>query len=222
MQTRSLWGWLGDGRSTRRHGRRSSDTYRPVLEALEDRTAPAVVAPVAAVTPTGTFPTVPALTSPLTTTSIGGPQLVTQVVGSKVVTLPANGGNAVQLPPQPSLLSPLPTVTATTGFPGRIVFPGTDLQVRSATGDGPFTQAPGVLPVGGSDGLPPTLSTPQPPRTVIPPLVPLGLPGIGAVDDTTALDTALASDSTQGSNTDQASDAPQATFLDDLGLPVDP
>jgi hypothetical protein len=223
MQTRSLWGWLGDGRSTRRHGRRSSDTYRPVLEPLEDRTTPAVVTPAAAVVPTGTFPTVPAQTAPLTTTQIGGPQLVTQVIGSKVVTLPAPGGNVVQLPPQPSSSSPLPTTTTTTtGFAGRLVFPGTDLQVRSATGDGPFTQLPGVYPVGGSNGLPPTLSTPQPTRPVIPPVVPLGLPGIGAVDDTTALDSALAGDSTQGSNTDQASDAAQATFLDEIGLPVSP
>jgi hypothetical protein len=52
--------------------------------------------------------------------------------------------------PAPGQVPASPIDQTAFGFPGRIVFPGTGLQARSATASGPLSQQPGALLVGGS------------------------------------------------------------------------
>jgi hypothetical protein len=96
--------------------------------------------------------------------------------------VPTSGTINLSLAPSLAQL-PVPSFAAPTGFAGRIVFPGTGIDVRSATGDGPFSQLPGVFQFGGA-GSP---EQPEPPRPTPPrPVLPLpGLPGMAQVDTDT-------------------------------------
>src|SRR5262245_7647149 len=107
---------------------------RLTLEVLEGRTLPAAaIIPILAVNQ-DTGIVVQALGQPVRTAGT----LPTQDLPTPAA--PAPG----QLP----VGSLLWTYQSAWGFAGRIVFPGTDLQIRSATGPGPMTQPPGVFMVG--------------------------------------------------------------------------
>ena len=117
--------------------------------------------------------------NPTITAQITSPLLTVQTIGSGTISTANLGTAPTTLQPQPSQLQALPTIVVPSSFPGRLLFPGTDVQQRVATGDGPFAQSPGVYPVGGSEGLPaPLAPNARPaPRPVAP--VPLPLPGPG-------------------------------------------
>jgi hypothetical protein len=81
---------------------------------------------------------------------------------------------------------PVASFFAPLGYPGRIVFPGTGIDVRSATGYGPTSQLPGVFQSGGA-GSPqsePPRPTPPPPPPVLPLPAPRA-PGTALLDGDT-------------------------------------
>lgn len=108
---------------------------RLVLEVLEGRCPPAAapITPLTASADTGLI--VPLVAQPAPVNNAAAQALLT----------PATALPGAPLSPQPPLIDQM-----VWGFPGRIVFPGTGLQVRSATEPGPMTQPPGVFLVGGS------------------------------------------------------------------------
>jgi len=71
---------------------------------------------------------------------------------------------AAPAPGQLPVGSLLWTYQSAWGFAGRIVFPGTDLQIRSATGPGPMTQPPGLFPAGGGGGAQPEVPAAEEPQ----------------------------------------------------------
>jgi hypothetical protein len=174
--------------------RRSTFTYRPRLEPLEERWALAAgVAPTAAMSaPLQQADTTTLLSTPVPSAIPGSPTAQPLQTG----TGPAQVGATVN---SQSLLQslgqlPVPSFFAPLGYPGRIVFPGTGIDVRAATGDGPLSQAPGIFQVGGGG----TTEMPEPPRKVAPPPAPLlPLPGTANVETDTV----------------DASARPPATFL---------
>jgi len=66
-------------------------------------------------------------------------------------------------PPAPATLNAVQQVATQSalGFPGRLVFPGTGLQVRSPTGQGPVDQPPGQFLSGGDPGEQGSTLTPR-------------------------------------------------------------
>ena len=126
------------GRKSAPSGPRSPFSYRrPALEALEARWLPAAPAPAAV---------------PAATTVANDTALVAAVVVQAAPAMPA--GAAVAVPGQPAAVPPL-IDPGPLGFPGRVVFPGTGLQVRSATAPGPMDQPPGAFVVGGTGAAQP-------------------------------------------------------------------
>jgi hypothetical protein len=89
-------------------------------------------------------------------------------------TLPAQLGSTLtsQTLVQSLAQLPIPSFLAPSGYTGRIVFPGTGLNIRAATGDGPLTQPPGVFQVGGAGET----QAPEPRPTSPPPVLPLPAP----------------------------------------------
>jgi hypothetical protein len=170
----------------------ASTTFRPVLEALEDRwtpAAPAFTAPVAALAPS-----TPAVTA---VGGQSGPSLPGQTIGQttgQVTSLFASLLTLATQPPQTSATLPgLSTAAgglqqsalqAALGFRGRLALPGTGVQQRVGTGDGPFDQPPGVYLSGGGNEEQVIAPVPRRPMPELPNL--LGLFGINAdqnVDD---------------------------------------
>jgi hypothetical protein len=73
----------------------------------------------------------------------------------------------------------VPSFAIPTGFPGRLIFPNTGVNVRSPTGDGPMQAPAGVFLPGGGDQSPPIAENPPVRR---PPPPPLPLPGTISAD----------------------------------------
>jgi hypothetical protein len=75
----------------------------------------------------------------------------------------------------------IPSFAIPTGFPGRLIFPNTGVNVRSPGGDGPMQAPAGVFLPGGGDQSPP-INQNQPERRLPPPPPPVPLPGAIGVD----------------------------------------
>jgi len=124
---------------------------------------------------------------------VGSPQLVTQTINA-TATLSGNGLAGLTLPAAQLALGGVPlqngTFTSSTqtltpvgvlsapvvpsSYPGRLALAGTGVTQRVATGDGPFTQPPGLFLPGGNNGLVPQGPVRRVPRPVAPPSPPSG------------------------------------------------